>query len=490
MNKDILAVVQAVSNEKSLPCEKVFEALESALATATKKRYEADINVRISIDRNTGDFSVYRRWLIVEKVIHPTYEITIEAAQFENKMLTIGDYIEEKIDPIIFDRITSQIAKQVIVQKVRDAERSLRVEKFLDRKGEILTGVVKQVNRDLIKIDIGNNTEAIILSQDMLPQEKVHLGNRIRGVLYLINHERSQLFLSRSSPEMLLELFRLEVPEIAEEIIEIKAITRDAGSRAKIAVKTNDKRIDPIGACIGMRGSRVQAISNELAGERIDVLLWDENPVQFVINAMAPAEVNTIVVDEDQHTMDVAIDNNSLAVAIGKNGQNVKLASQLSGWQLNVMSVSDLKNKHEAEDHAAIELFTHYLNIDVKIANLLVKAGLSSLEELAYIPMNELLEFGYFERESLKKLQNRAKEILTIVPLKKINNKFTLAYGLLKIQDLSPSLAYKLVEKGISSLECLAEQGIDDLSEIEGLNNQKAGQLIMAARNICWFNKP
>ncbi|WWP00168.1 MAG: transcription termination factor NusA [Candidatus Dasytiphilus stammeri] len=488
MNKDILAVVEAVSNEKSLPCEKVFEALESALATATKKRYEADINVRISINRNTGDFSVYRRWLIVEKVMHPTYEITLEAAQFENRLLTIGDYIEEKIDPIIFDRITSQIAKQVIVQKVRDAERSLRVEQFIDRKGEIIIGVVKQFNRDFIKIDVGNNTEAIILSQDMLPQEHVHLGDRLRGVLYSINHERSQLFLSRSRPEMLLELFRIEVPEIAEEIIEIKAIARDPGSRAKIAVKTNDKRIDPIGACIGIRGSRVQAISNELGGERIDVLLWDENPVQFVINAMAPAEVNTIVVDEDQHTMDVAIDDNSLAIAIGKNGQNVKLASQLSGWQLNVMSVSDLQEKHEAEDDTAIELFTQYLNIDVKTANLLVKkAGLSSLEELAYIPMSELLELGYLEKEILKKLRNRAKEILTIS--KKINNKFTLAYGLLKISDLSPTLAYKLVDKGISSLEDLAEQGIDDLSEIEGLNNEKAGKLIMAARNICWFNK-
>ncbi|WWO99667.1 MAG: transcription termination factor NusA [Candidatus Dasytiphilus stammeri] len=487
MKKDILDVVQAVSHEKSLPCEKVFEALEIAIATATKKKYNADINVRISIDRNTGDFNVFRRWLIVEKVIKPTCEITLEAAHFENRSLRLGDYIEEKMDPIIFDRITSQIAKQVIMQKVRDAERSLKVERFLKRKGEMITGVVKQVHRDLIKIDIGNNTEAIILSKDLLPRENFHLGDRIRGVLYLI-HPESQLFISRSRPEMLLELFRIEVPEVAEEIIEIKATARDPGLRAKVAVKTNDKRIDPIGACIGIRGSRIQAISNELGGEKIDVLLWDENPAQFVINAMAPAEVSTIVVNEDQHTMDLAVHENYLPLAIGKNGQNVKLASQLSGWELNVMSISDLKEKHEAEDHASIELFTHYLNIDVKKANVLVKAGLSSLEELAYIPMSELLELGGLEGEMLIKLRKKAKEILTIVPFKKNPNKFSLAYKLLKIRNLSPSLAYKLVEKGISSLEQLAEQGTDDLSDIEGLNNEQAGKLIMAARNICWFN--
>ncbi|WWO98645.1 MAG: transcription termination factor NusA [Candidatus Dasytiphilus stammeri] len=487
MNKDILAVVEAVSNEKSLPREKLFEALESALATATKKKSDTDINVRISIDRNTGDLNVFRRWLIVEQVVQPTCEITLEAARVENQSLKIGDYIEEQIDPIIFDRIASQIAKQVIVQKVREAERSMKLEQFFKKKGEIITGIVKRVNRDFIKIDVGNNTEAVILYQDMLPRENFHIGDRIRGVLYSIHPEArgSQLFISRSRPEMLLELFRIEVPEIAEQIIEIKATARDPGSRSKIAVKSNDKRIDPIGACIGMRGSRVQAISNELRGERIDVLLWDENPVQLVINAMAPAEVNTIVVDEDQHTMDLAVDDNYLAIAIGKNGQNVRLASQLSGWQLNVMSVSDLKQKHQAEDHASIEMFTNHLNIDIKLANLLVKAGLSSLEELAYIPISELLELGEFEREMLKKLRNRAKEILT----KNINNnKLSSVHQLLKIRELNPTLASKLVEKGISSLEDLAEQGIDDLLDIEGLNNEQAGKLIMAARNICWFN--
>ncbi|WWO95249.1 MAG: transcription termination factor NusA [Candidatus Dasytiphilus stammeri] len=491
MNKDILAVVEAVSNEKSLPCEKVFEALESALATVTKKKYDAETNIRISIDRNTGNVNVFRRWLIVEKVIQPTCEMTLKAARIENSLLKLGDYIEKKIEPIIFDRITSKIAKQVIIQKVRDAERTFKVEQFLKRKGEILTGVVKQVNRDFLKIDLGNNTEAIIFSKEILPKELFKVGNRIRGVLYSIHTDSrsSQLFLSRSRPEMLLELFRIEVPEIAEQTIEIKAIARDPGLRAKIAVKTNDKRIDPIGACIGMRGSRVQSISNELGGERIDVLLWDENPAQLVINAMAPAEVNTIVVDEDHHTMDLAVDDNLLAVAIGKNGQNVKLASQLSGWELNIMSVSDLKEKHEAEDHASIELFTNYLKIDIKIANLLVKAGLSSLEELAYIPISELLELGDFDREMLKTIQNKAKNILTQFPYNQINNKSSLAHELLKIRELNPSLAYKLVEKGIFSLEHLAEQGIDDLSDIKGLNNEKAGQLIMAARNICWFNK-
>ena len=371
MNKEILAVVEAVSNEKALPREKIFEALESALATATKKKYEQEIDVRVEIDRKSGDFDTFRRWLIVEEVTMPTKEITLEAARFEDESLNVGDYVEDQIESVTFDRITTQTAKQVIVQKVREAERAMVVDQFRDQEGEIVTGVVKKVNRDNISLEIksegmAGNAEAVILREDMLPRENFRPGDRIRGVLYAVRPEArgAQLFVTRSKPEMLIELFRIEVPEIGEEVIEIKAAARDPGSRAKIAVKTNDKRIDPVGACVGMRGARVQAVSTELGGERIDIVLWDDNPAQFVINAMAPADVASIVVDEDKHTMDIAVEAGNLAQAIGRNGQNVRLASQLSGWELNVMTVDDLQAKHQAEAHAAIEIFTKYLDID------------------------------------------------------------------------------------------------------------------------------
>ncbi|EGS4290397.1 TPA: transcription termination/antitermination protein NusA, partial [Salmonella enterica subsp. enterica serovar Typhimurium] len=386
MNKEILAVVEAVSNEKALPREKIFEALESALATATKKKYEQEIDVRVEIDRKSGDFDTFRRWLIVEEVTMPTKEITLEAARFEDESLNVGDYVEDQIESVTFDRITTQTAKQVIVQKVREAERAMVVDQFRDQEGEIVTGVVKKVNRDNISLEIksegmAGNAEAVILREDMLPRENFRPGDRIRGVLYAVRPEArgAQLFVTRSKPEMLIELFRIEVPEIGEEVIEIKAAARDPGSRAKIAVKTNDKRIDPVGACVGMRGARVQAVSTELGGERIDIVLWDDNPAQFVINAMAPADVASIVVDEDKHTMDIAVEAGNLAQAIGRNGQNVRLASQLSGWELNVMTVDDLQAKHQAEAHAAIEIFTKYLDIDEEFATVLVEEGFSTL---------------------------------------------------------------------------------------------------------------
>lgn len=394
MNKEILAVVEAVSNEKALPREKIFEALESALATATKKKYEQEIDVRVQIDRKSGDFDTFRRWLVVDEVTQPTKEITLEAARYEDESLNLGDYVEDQIESVTFDRITTQTAKQVIVQKVREAERAMVVDQFREHEGEIITGVVKKVNRDNISLDLGNNAEAVILREDMLPRENFRPGDRVRGVLYSVRPEArgAQLFVTRSKPEMLIELFRIEVPEIGEEVIEIKAAARDPGSRAKIAVKTNDKRIDPVGACVGMRGARVQAVSTELGGERIDIVLWDDNPAQFVINAMAPADVASIVVDEDKHTMDIAVEAGNLAQAIGRNGQNVRLASQLSGWELNVMTVDDLQAKHQAEAHAAIDTFTKYLDIDEDFATVLVEEGFSTLEELAYVPMKELLE--------------------------------------------------------------------------------------------------
>jgi len=497
MNKEILAVVEAVSNEKSLPREKIFEALESALSTATKKKYEQEIDVRVSIDRKSGDFDTFRRWVIVDEVTMPTREITLDAARFEDESLNLGDYVEDQIESVTFDRITTQTAKQVIVQKVREAERAMVVDQFREQEGEIITGVVKKVNRDNISLEVrptdGSNTnaEAVIIREDMLPRENFRPGDRIRGVLYAVRPEArgAQLFVTRSKPEMLIELFRIEVPEIAEEVIEIKAAARDPGSRAKIAVKTNDKRIDPVGACVGMRGARVQAVSSELGGERIDIVLWDDNPAQFVINAMAPADVASIVVDEDNHTMEIAVEAGNLAQAIGRNGQNVRLASQLSGWELNVMTVDDLQAKHQAEAHAAIDVFTKHLDIDEDFATVLVEEGFSSLEELAYVPINELLEIDGLDEETVEALRDRAKNALTTLALEKaesLGDKQP-AEDLLNLEGLDRELAFKLAAIGVCTLEDLAEQGVDDLTDIEGLNDERAGELIMAARNICWF---
>ena len=496
MNKEILAVVEAVSNEKALPREKIFEALESALATATKKKYEQEIDVRVEIDRKSGDFDTFRRWLVVEEVTQPTREITLEAARYEDESMNVGDYVEDQIESVTFDRITTQTAKQVIVQKVREAERALVVDQFRDQEGEIITGVVKKVNRDNISLEIKSeglpgNAEAVILREDMLPRENFRPGDRIRGVLYAVRPEArgAQLFVTRSKPEMLVELFRIEVPEIGEEVIEIKAAARDPGSRAKIAVKTNDKRIDPVGACVGMRGARVQAVSTELGGERIDIVLWDDNPAQFVINAMAPADVASIVVDEDKHTMDIAVEAGNLAQAIGRNGQNVRLASQLSGWELNVMTVDDLQAKHQAEAHAAIDTFTKYLDIDEDFATVLVEEGFSTLEELAYVPMKELLEIDGLDEPTVEALRERAKNALTTLALaqeESLGDKKP-ADDLLNLEGLDRAIAFKLAARGVCTLEDLAEQGVDDLADIEGLTDEKAGELIMAARNICWF---
>ena len=498
MNKEILAVVEAVSNEKSLPREKIFEALEIALSTATKKKYEQEIEVRVSIDRKTGDFDTFRRWVAVDEVTQPTREITLEAAQYEEPSIELGGYIEDQIESVTFDRITTQTAKQVIVQKVREAERAMVVEQFREQQGEIVTGVVKKVNRDSIALDLGSNAEAVILREDMLPRENFRSGDRIRGVLYDVRPEArgAQLFVSRSRNEMLIELFRIEVPEIGEELIEIKAAARDPGSRAKIAVKTNDKRIDPVGACVGMRGARVQAVSSELGGERIDIILWDDNPAQFVINAMAPADVASIVVDEDRCTMDIAVEASNLAQAIGRNGQNVRLASQLlkqhrgdDQWELNVMTADDLQAKHQAEAHAAIETFTKYLAIDEDFATVLVEEGFSTLEELAYVPVNELLEIDGLDEDTVNALRERAKEALTTLALAQEeslgDNKP--ADDLLNLAGLERSMAFKLAAQGVCTLEDLAEQGVDDLADIEGLTDEQAGELIMAARNICWF---
>ncbi len=496
MSKEILLVAEAVSNEKQVPREKIFEALEFALASATKKKNEGEIEVRVEIDRVTGDFDTFRRWLVVEddqEQENPYAEITLSAAQIDEPNIQLGEYVEEQIESVTFDRITTQTAKQVIVQKVREAERAQILAEYEDKVGELVTGVVKKVNRDNIIIDLGNNAEGVIFRDDMLPRETFRPGDRVRGLLFAIRPEArgAQLFISRAHPDMLVELFRIEVPEIAEEVLEIKAAARDPGSRAKIAVKTNDRRLDPVGACVGMRGSRVQAVSSELGGERVDIVLWDENSAQFVINAMAPAEVASIVVDEDKGTMDVAVEQDNLAQAIGRNGQNVRLASQLTEWELNVMTVEDMNSKHEEENAEVLNSFVTQLDIDEDFAALLVEEGFSSIEEIAYVPTQELLDVEGLDEDLVDELRNRAKAALTTAALateESLENSEP-TEALLNLEGMDRHLAFVLASKGVNDLELLAEQGVDDLEDIEELNEEQAGKLIMAARNIVWFNE-
>ncbi|OKY26394.1 MULTISPECIES: transcription termination factor NusA [Thalassotalea] len=496
MSKEVLLVVDAVSNEKALPRESIFEAMETALETATKKKYEGDIVVRVAIDRKSGEFDTFRRWLVIEdnqEAENPYAEMSLSAAQYDEPEIQLGDYVEEQIESITFDRITTQTAKQVIVQKVREAERALIVDSYQDQVGELITGVVKKANRDSVILDLGNNAEAVIYRDDLLPREVFRPGDRVRGLLYAIKPEArgAQLFVSRTKPEMLIELFRVEVPEIGEEMLEIRGAARDPGSRAKIAVKSNDKRIDPVGACVGMRGSRVQAVSGELGGERVDIVLFDDNPAQFVINAMAPAEVASIIVDEDKRTMDIAVEEGNLAMAIGRNGQNVRLASNLTGWELNVMTVDDMNEKHQAENDKVLNLFTEKLDIDEDFATLLAEEGFTSLEEVAYVPTSELLEIDGMNEEIVEELRDRAKAALTTQALaseESLENAEP-AEDLLNLEGLDRHLAFVFASRGVITLEDLAEQGVDDISDIEELDEKTAGELIMAARNICWFNE-
>ncbi|ALS97968.1 transcription termination factor NusA [Lacimicrobium alkaliphilum] len=496
MNKEILLVAEAVSNEKQVPREKIFEALEYAIASATKKKNHGDIEVRVAIDRETGDFDTFRRWKVIpddQPQENPYAELTLSAAQVEEPDIQVDDYVEEQIDSIVFDRITTQTAKQVIVQKVREAERAQVMEEYEDRVGELVTGTVKKVNRDNIIVDLGNNAEGVIYRDDMLPRETFRAGDRVRGLLYTIKPEArgAQLFISRTHPDMLVELFRIEVPEVAEEVLEIRAAARDPGSRAKIAVKTNDKRLDPVGACVGMRGSRVQAVSGELGGERVDIILWDENPAQFVINAMAPAEVAAIVVDEDNRTMDVAVEADNLAQAIGRSGQNVRLASQLTGWELNVMTVADMNAKHEEENSKVLQGFIDGLDIDEDFAAVLVDEGFTTLEEVAYVPVSELLAIEGLDEDMVEELRERARAYLTT---KALADEESLENAepkeeLLNLPGMERHVAFLLASRGITDLEGLAEQGVDEICDLEELGEEKAAELIMAARNIVWFNE-
>ncbi|MEW5756958.1 MAG: transcription termination factor NusA [Pseudomonadota bacterium] len=491
MSKEILMVVDAVSNEKGVAPGIIFEAIESALATATKKRFEDDVDVQVTIDRHTGAYATVRRWEVVaeeDDVEFPERQLSLEQARASKPNIQVGEFIEEPMESVEFGRIAAQTAKQVIVQKVRDAERARVVDQYKHRIGELITGVVKRVDKNGVIMDLGNGVEAYISRDNMIPREAVRSGDRIRGYLYDVRAEsRGPLLqVSRTHPNLLIELFKLEVPEVGEGLIEIVSAARDPGSRAKIAVKTNDARIDPVGACVGMRGSRVQSVSNELGGERVDIILWNENPAQFVINAMSPAEVQSIVMDEESHSMDIAVVDEQLSQAIGRNGQNVNLASELTGWELNVMSESQAQKKSEEESQQAIKLFMAQLDVDEEVAAILVREGFSTIEEVAYVPNSEMLDIDEFDDEIVEELRNRARDVLVTQAIEEEEKHGEPAQDLLEMDGMDSALAHKLAQRGICTMEDLAEQSIDDLIDIEGIDEARAGALIMAAR-APWF---
>jgi N utilization substance protein A len=502
MGKEILMVVDAVSNEKGVGKEVIFGAIEAALASATKKQHEEDIDARVAIDRDTGEYDTFRRWDVVEEADEsdedeeggyrfPSHQILLEEARQRDPGIQVGDFIEEPMASVDFGRIGAQTAKQVIVQKVREAERAQVVEAYQDRIGELITGIVKRVERGNVYLDLGGNAEAIIYREEMIPREAVRPGDRLRGYLQDVRSEPRgpQLFVSRVAPEFLIELFKLEVPEVGQGLIEILGAARDPGLRAKIAVLSNDPRIDPIGACVGMRGSRVQTVSTELAGERVDIILWDENPAQFVINAMSPAEVISIVVDEDKNSMDVAVSTDQLSQAIGRGGQNVRLASQLTGWELNVMDEQQAAVKSEEEAQVLQKLFMDDLDVDEEVAVILVQEGFSTVEEIAYVPNSELMQIEEFEEDIVEELRGRARDVLltrAIANEEGVGSGSHPAQDLLAMEGMDDDLAFALAATGIVTMEDLAEQAIDDLMDIEGMDEERAGTLIMTAR-APWF---
>ena len=490
MNKEILMVAEAVSNEKGVSPEVIFEAIESALITATKKRYDEDSNIRVTIDRETGSYESFRWWDVIDDdtMAELGTQFTLEEAHEKDINLKAGDVFEEKIEDVGFGRIAAQTAKQVIVQKVKDAERALVVQLFIDQVGALVSGTVKKVTRDNVLVDLGNNAEGILPREELVGREVFRVNDRVRAILQGINSENRgpQLFLSRKCNEMLIELFRIEVPEVSEQVIEIRGAARDQGSRAKIAVKTNDGRIDPIGACVGMRGARVQAVSNELDGERIDIVLWDDNPAQLVINSMAPAEVESIVVDEESNSMDVAVSEASLAMAIGRSGQNVRLASELTGWKISVMTTDEAQGKQDKEVQTLIDLFKEKLDIDQDIATVLAEEGFASLDEVAYVPLEEMADIDGFDEDLVEELRARAKDALLTMALTSDQDPKKPAEDLLEMEGMDQQLADNLASSGIITMEDLAEQAVDDLLDIDGIDEKRAAELIMTAR-APWF---
>jgi N utilization substance protein A len=494
MNKEILMVVDAVSNEKGVDKEVIFDALEAALAAAARKKHGEEWDVRVAINRKTGDYETFRRWKVFAddstELENPDRELRMDDAIDLSKDAEPGGMVEEPMESVAFGRIAAQQAKQVMVQKVREAERAQVVDQYKDRVNTLVSGVVKRVDRNGTYVDLGGNAEGFVQRSDMIPREALKPQDRVKAFLKEVRSEPRgpQLFLSRTAPEFLIELFKLEVPEVGQGLIQILGAARDAGIRAKIAVRSNEPRIDPVGACVGMRGSRVQAVSNEIAGERVDIIPFDENPAQFVINAMSPAEVQSIVVDEDSHSMDIAVAEEKLSQAIGRGGQNIRLASQLTGWELNVMTESDAEAKSESEASRLVQMFMKQLDVDEDVATILAQEGFSTIEELAYVPVSELANIAEFDEDMVKELRNRARDVLLT---QAIASEETLeqsmpADDLLQLPGVSPDLALALARRGVRTREQLAEQSVDDLSDIEGLDDQEAGTLIMRAREI-WF---
>ncbi|MEI6413757.1 MAG: transcription termination factor NusA [Pseudomonadota bacterium] len=494
--KEILLVVEAVGNEKGVEKTVIFEALEAALATATRKRHLAEIDVRVTINRVSGDFETFRRWQVIadeDLIESPDAQIALNQALKQWPEARVGEFVEEPMPSEPFGRIAAQTARQVIVQKVREAERAKIVDAYQGRKGALITGMVKRLERGNAILDLGGNTEAIIFREDLIPKESLRVSERVRGYLYDVHPEPKgpQLFLSRTCPDLLVELFKLEVPEVGEGLIEIVGAARDPGSRAKIAVRVGarDNRIDPIGACVGMRGSRVTAVSNELAGERVDIILWDVNPAQFVINAMQPAEVVSIVIDEEAHSMIVAVKEENLSQAIGRGGQNVRLASQLTGWELNVMSETQAAEKNEVESQTLVKIFMEGLGVDEEIADILVREGFSTVDEVAYVPLQEMLEIGEFTGDLVNELRERAKDaLLTRAIIQEETEPPTPmpSEDLLEMEGMNQNLALRLASQGVVTMEDLADQSVIELQEISGLDEVEAGRLIMKAREP-WF---
>ena len=495
MSKEILLVVESVSLEKGVSKQVIFEAIESAMAMATKKRYGEDAEFRVAIDRETGEYDTYRTWKVVnyEDEEEPNIDAmySVEEAQEVKPGAQLGDVLEEQVESVEFGRIAAQTAKQVIVQKVREAERAQIVEAYQPRIDELVSGTVKKMGRDSVIVDLGSNAEGILAREHLIPRETFRIGDRLRALLVEIRPENRgpQLILSRTVPQMLIELFKVEVPEISEDVIEIRAAARDPGSRAKIAVKTNDGRIDPVGACVGMRGSRVQAVSGELAGERIDIVPWDDNPAQLTINAMAPAEVASIVLDEETHGMDIAVTEENLAQAIGRGGQNVRLASDLCGWSLNIMTEEEAVQKQEEEAVRFIEDFMNALSVDEDVAGVLVEEGFTTLDEVAYVPIEEMLAIEGFDEEIVEELRNRAKDALLTkaIASEEALGDVTPADDLLNMEGMRRELAFKLAANEVVTMEDLAELAIPELQDIEPeLDEEEAAALILKAREP-WF---
>jgi transcription termination/antitermination protein NusA len=495
VNKEILMVVDAVSNEKGVDKEVIFEALEAALASASRRKHGGEEwDARVAIDRKSGDYETFRRWKVFAddstELEVPERELRLEDALDMNARAEVGGYVEEPMESAAFGRIAAQQAKQVIVQKVREAERAQVVEAYRDRVGTLVSGVVKRIDRNGIYIDLGSNAEGFVPRTDMIPREQAKPQDRIKAFLKEVRSEPRgpQLFLTRTAPEFLIELFKLEVPEVGQGLIQILGAARDAGVRAKIAVKSNDPRIDPVGACVGMRGSRVQAVSNEIAGERVDIIPHNANPAQFVINAMSPAEVMSVVVDEESHSMDIAVTEEKLSQAIGRGGQNIRLASQLTGWDLNVMTESDAEAKSETESKELVQNFMKQLDVDEDVATILVQEGFSTIEEIAYVPQAELAAIDEFDDDMVKELRNRARDMLLTqaIASEETLDQSMPADDLLLLEGMSPDLALTLARRGVRTREDLAEQSVDELADIEGLAADKAAKLIMTAR-APWF---